>query len=1352
MRKSSKILAIVLTLVLLVGAISVFASAAAQPNISVSGTGITNWGETHYDFETAGDFDLHWNSTDAAPHSGFWNNIKGTAYAHYSSRCSCHNLNSKECPTVLAGNRPDNVYGSLWYDKTETKGTPSVTNTAYIDLLENNYQSSGTLIGEMDYQVWDMDITSDRYLDADGNFTTEATDAEGNPNRLAFHTRYAWSFFIRGGSGSGSEFKFKTDSTGNYITIHGNDIPLDIEAGEWFHLSIVFAFDHENIANSSIYYYLDGVLVASKTAIFNQGIDPMNTSIGELRINKPQPTGLASDTSFSECIDNVAVHYYSKDYTGPMSEVFSPTKAPETLGACSDMVYTYGYQYPAPNQPVASVTLEDGATTNYYTVSAAVENLAKNCTLTLQPGVKLDGYAAYFPFKVYCDEGAFSVISNDFKAGDYIPANGTTPGGYEVKAVSSSEKVAIYFYTDAETAGENGEANLEVIGDYSVPFGGTFIAPENVAGIEAFVLNPDNTYKYHTGWAAYAFYDDDEAIATPVDLTKPLTEEMGYINVYPTYDTGKLLYGIYNHAGNLLKDSLGGYTQYADANALASEITKAYTTETKLYVKLLDDVKIDNLTGDSTISISGAYEFYFDLNGHDYIVTSRDGAKENAFATGYSPKVYIYSSVPGARIFHGDTKGGGAMINAGGGATITLGTVTDPRTGATHSGDNLSTYTTILVSFNSRTDLTQKVTIDGGDHFCVRGDGVGYIQLRFTSQLTIKNAFVSTPSGTMMSTDKRYLGDATPATAVINIENSVLVGGANGTGRIFGEIYNGVNINIKNSDIYGSLAYSLQYGPTATDVQKENALLGKVNLGENVRISDTAFETYAHVNVDAGFVTIAYDDTSDPIAFTYYAISYDGSVPAADTFDKAVNATVSAKLTAQTISTAGKPTATITYQDADGNVIETKTEIVGVDVIGPQDKVSVIDLDNVWFNLGFTYWADAATGEKVDFINMADGTVATVKAVCETPVADVFGYANMSLMAKFTIHTYMPAVGADGTLTVSANGKDYIISAVSYIKNDDNPASVNAHMDIGGVPYAQFNLGYPSAMSYTGKATLTYYVSFTVTAADDAENTVSIVKAPVANNYCEPSAYLIYALENAANEADKELLANVIQYCNTVYDYVYTVSGVEDTSDVNKTNHQKLVDIIAEDEYKGYVTDIESETFDAMLAAEKIELAIPAGLLDHVAGLTLLVKNGTPALAIVPVDTNYSTTKIVSASVTVGSFASDVDSKKTISLLPDHPDKQNYTTVENATGYWCNLGTHLMAYYACNDFTFSINVAKAEGEGTDRYEIQYNLANYILSIEANGEATDLELQGAKVARAFRAYADSAYEFVMTPEA
>ncbi len=1399
MRKSSKILALVLTLVMLLGVIAVYAfadetPAAQQPVTRLTGTGITHFNKGDWEFEV-NSFKLHWKASEGTSPSGEW----GLTAKNFSR------FDTKE--TVNAEGVTVNSYGSFYHDKTIEGEYDSTRATGpYFDFA--NRLNAGTT-QSYKYIVYDWDLSTDKYIDANGALTDEPTDADGNPHKLAYGGSY--TFTTRAGDGHYTTGRdlikggLGVDADGPYITftVNGQNATarLKDDINVWNHITIVFYFDHTvdytkagdetvytgtraectaaegtivatHYAESKVHVYVDGEHVV--TGPLGLGEDDINSAMFEryffgARWSAP---GNGTNTSFANSYDNVTCHYYANDYAGPMATAFAGGSAPKALGEYDDMVFNNTYVYPAPNTPVATITTLAGVTTNYYMLSGAVNSLEENCTLTLLNGTTLKDYNAYFPFKVVCPRDAFSVDSSTYTHGSYKGTDGNDGGYYEVEEADTF--IPVYFYVDKDAAENDGDP-FEFLGEdqYDIPVGQSAKFPTNeVAGITDFILDENNNYTLFTGWKGIIF-DESAGTSTPLDPDYVFTgnEEFfssGYVALYPTYETGKLLYGIYDSDGNLKPDSLGGYTQYSNPAVIATEtraqIDKGNST---IYLRLLNDVIVDNANTFS-LAVNTSPKLYLDLNGHTLALSSREKA-QTGFSFGWSAGLYLYSTQPGGRIFHSSATGGTGMISITGSNHVYLGKVKDPITGIIADGNNLSVYAEALVSYGGR-EYASNLHIDGGYYYGFEGADVAFIPLAHNALFDAKNATFFVEDGRpIFSTNKRSvtathnnikskfetdLGGV--MTLDVNVVNCKLIAGTDGKGSIFGELYKGAQINITNSEIYGSMELSLRTtGTPQYTMGDEYALLGTVNLGDGVKFTDTA--VYTHIKYADGFVAVSYAGSADPITMNYYKVNYEELLPAEGTFDTAIAIATTDPLVKQIVTSAGMPQATITYLNHDGTLIETVTEYVGNDVLGPYLKVTEIDLDNPWFNLAFTYWADATTGEKVDFVNMADGTTITVKAACETPVADVFAYSNMTFMTKFAANIYLPAIEKDATtITITENGKNYIISAVSHFNKNKADVTGSANIVIGGDDYIRFTYSYPDAADYN-PVDCTYYITFTVTEEGNEANTVTVNQEPIINKYNEPSSYLIYTLENAATEADKKLIANVIQYCNAVYDYKYTVAGVADTKEANIVNHQKLVDIIAKDEYKGYVTDIESADFDAILAAEKLDLSIPAGLAEHVEGITLHIRSGMPGLAVVPVD-GYETTKLYSVKVNAGKFANT--NATVIALAPDHPlapgsdgavnPNANYIKDTESIGIWMNIQTYLPAYYGANTFTFTFKVDNGTEE-YDVYSVDYNIATYILAVEADADSSALDLQAAKLARAFRAYAECALEFVTTPE-
>ncbi len=1333
MRRTAKILAIVLAVVLLIGMLSVFASAASHPVTTITGTGITHRGDVNYDFEseTMNDFDVHWNSEDAHPHTGFWNNIKSTGFAHYSSRCSCHKNNSKDCPNVKEGISPENTYAALWYDKIEAKGEDKTVTTgepngqtAYIDLL-GQYTQSTLNIATMSYQVWDFDITSDRYLDASGNLTTEETDSDGNPNPLAFLTGYSWYFHVRDGSG-GANIKFKCDSTGNYIIFNGVEAPLTIKAGEWAHVTAVIAFDHSAISNSKIYYYLDGDFIASGS-IITASSDTSKTYISAIRMELPRLKGI-NIKSFSESFDNATVHNYSRDYSGPLSEAFSPTTHPEKIGAYFDMVYNYDYQYSTPNKPLASITTGEGetaVTTNHYTIDSLLANIVEGCTLTLKNGTKLLGCDPACNFKVVCPEGDFSLKSTHNKAFAWIEE-----GGYYQVSDAGSQVANISFFSTSANAEANGTPDLGFDG-FTVPFGQLFDLPTaNETGIIDMIPTESNGYTFKTfaAWKAFAF-DENGENPTEYDLSKAPTSEKKYINVYPVYDEGTLIYGVFDKNG-VKRDSLGGYTQYTKPEVIATEVRAQIDAGLlDVYLKLVDDVIVDDFATGFNLAKNTSPQLYLNLNGHTLALSSRDYARE-AFTFGWGAAVHIYSTQENGRLFHSSATGSAALVSITGGNTINLGRIQDPLSGEFADGDNLSIYAEQLLYHNGR--YKAGIVIDGGHYYNFDGTGVAFVPILNNTLFNAKNAKFYTESRPLLSTNKNklvYTATDLKDNSIgfyVDIDNCQIIAGADGKGNIFGEIYKGGNINITNSELYGSMQLS-----SRTSGTDENALLGTVTLGSGVKFTDTA--AYTHIVHPKTYVSLPYSGSNDPLTFNYYKIVYENKLPAEGTFDTPI--AVSTELPLAREVAVG---VSVTFKNADGTVIDTVAVAIGGTVTAPE---VVTDIANPFFKLALA-WVDA-DGTEIDLTALAAGSHTAIAQL--TPVADLSEVKmNVFASTKFMPYIYIPIP--------DENGYDgYTVKlADAYISLDT--------IEYRGMEYYRLPIDTNTLVTPTnGGTAVEYPITFTVTNGDISTELTSSVLTKTLPEYFSA------AMEaETTDEVGKELIMAMVGYCKAALE----ANATEETPYTALKNAYTA--ILENSSYSSYITNIEDYADDIEKEADAAVISTLSSYVDATyvisdTALPFFVLTNRENIAISPNDASgkqliYATGN--NCYYTYGDFGGET---VTVSLYEnssayDYAGKRfgadNNGCVSGASFIY-NFNETVPAYALCLNMNITLTVlpegAVTEGSidesGAVTYTGTYNLAAYIESVRAQNDET-----ATSVAEALYVYSRAALTYMRTPEA
>ena len=189
---------------------------------------------------------------------------------------------------------------------------------------------------------------------------------------------------------------------------------------------------------------------------------------------------------------------------------------------------------------------------------------------------------------------------------------------------------------------------------------------------------------------------------------------------------------------------------YPDSTVKTENITTSAKMEEALlgkssYISVVT-LKSDYNAGASSQGIDKNATVYLDLAGYKYYSITEAKAI-SLFTPCNSSTFYLYSSKAGGAVFNMNmnTDGGytgHAIINYSTSyknQTVYLGKVVDPITGVTHSGDNLSTYSSLLMDCSSKFNDNGRIYIDGGNYVRSSTGSAGLIILRDNTKVSIKN-------------------------------------------------------------------------------------------------------------------------------------------------------------------------------------------------------------------------------------------------------------------------------------------------------------------------------------------------------------------------------------------------------------------------------------------------------------------------------------------------------------------------------------------------------------------------------------------------------------------------------------
>lgn len=398
MKKLSKILAVLLTVCVLVGAVVATVASAettSQLDASQYGNNITN---------VLSNSDAFKNSNNS--------NIFGNNTSKYSTATPTNN---------------QNTYYRYYYTEKASDVT-SLGGNAFLYSDALNLQNN-------DYTVIDFDISSDKYIDE--NKLSDTGTKLAYPEKLPI-------YHLGLGSGCSVYLVYDEASSAWYASSDGtyssNDIPLANEPGVWNHLTFVIKTDSKGSANGYIYAFVDGqFLNKAKTA---------NLTSVTSRDNSRLLIGFGSATcnAFSFAIDNVAVNTYGSSessYTKPTNCNYSivdyfggetvDTSIP--LYKCEDIVYNANYVYPsnAEAQTTAVKLVTAAGETSRYSVfeyESALKELTaldlNGATIYTRKNIDVDALDADAKgFKIISSNGAIATSSN-YTLVSHTNADGTT--------------------------------------------------------------------------------------------------------------------------------------------------------------------------------------------------------------------------------------------------------------------------------------------------------------------------------------------------------------------------------------------------------------------------------------------------------------------------------------------------------------------------------------------------------------------------------------------------------------------------------------------------------------------------------------------------------------------------------------------------------------------------------------------------------------------------------------------------------------------------------------------------------------------------------------------------------------
>lgn len=752
MKKSTKIIAVLLTLVLLVGVIATVVSADSEATLP---EGTKTWIDTSCENEQGYPVSFGVNN-------GFMKSI-----GNYSGNGFINITNYKDGAMVPHTGRQIGTLFSIY-----------------------------KFAADSDYVTLDFDITADKYTNGTDLIPLETYLSLSEEEQAAYSPSYTdMQFYVEvprlysGGTTNLLHIR-KIDGAWYLCTLTtgagGKVVPVDMyplpeKAGVWTHITYAFVFDvnvryteggavknasyaeYQAIADKSAHSEVTAVY-SSELHIFANGeyafqlkwgVKNVNCDYdqfildregskdkngGKIKYLQFQSTsnvyadgGSRAKTPVSINFDNVKMNAYPDGYAGDLANAIA---GKSSLLNSTDTVFNVDYPFPPGTEDSASIIHQSGAIDSYFLYEKALKSLTENCILSLNKDATVE-FAPEFPFYVQTNGYEFKLAYDS----SYILDESGEEGIYIVRPATPADYGTVV-WDDGGILQTTTTHMRGLIPHY----------PENTG---VYVI--DGTYKYVKGWSTNPNATEPETLAPVVAGST--------IRLYPVFV--EVTFTVVNSQGEII----AGYND-------PSEIVNAINNgEEDIKIVLYKDISIDSsIVGSTKIAFTITNKSVtIDLNGNsltrfNYVPTA-GAAKELFKLGGDNTSLTIYSSVPGGEVVMATktkTGGTGILIRSGAAnANITLGNGTD----------NLLINAPTLLRNEASYDSTcqSALTINGGSYiseFPASANLIYVVSGRV--ELNATNAILGVAEGNIALFTASSAGEG--AQLYGNIENCLLFG------------------------------------------------------------------------------------------------------------------------------------------------------------------------------------------------------------------------------------------------------------------------------------------------------------------------------------------------------------------------------------------------------------------------------------------------------------------------------------------------------------------------------------------------------------------------------------------------
>jgi len=898
------------------------------------------------------------------------------------------------------------------------------------------------------------------------------------------------------------------DATGSYIQASGTNYYIDMT--KWNHVTIV--------EDAKVMTDDDGEYLDIYATLWVNGVFKATWKVGSTQDNTPQPNykfvydrtavnyrevrlgtlSTADGDGSSTAFDNIHIRAIDKDaYTGNLASVIAGQK---------DMTEWDASLYNRANMPyttTVAVNTETGE--EYDDLAYAIEMAENNDTIVLKGNCTDD-------VENIAKNITIITAKNGVDAADGVYTVGQLKNAQGYSVVASGEEGAIYKYVIAEaqesllidwnactcplcTAGEADEAhpggvsteiNLGAnIYDSYVDQGGKSHDFVVVVGTQQYVL---------VGWKNA---DTGDVIAKDATVDEDLLAE-GYIALEPVW---LIRVPTYSYTSNAGKEIIA-----FDDTTFADVITGAKRNST---ITLLNDVKV--ATGAAIRPTRG---FTLDLDGYTIDAVTTGAKHDLIWPNTTSEKFTFKSTTPGGKIFHAKANGAGALFNSGF-------MIQTSKNEIVFEGDGLAVYCAVVIG-----GTNVKATIDGGEYYQTAADQFGLFQFNSLDDVTIKNATLYANEKTVIAARDRY-EPAAGAKEQITIDNCEIYA------RVISNLsHDGLKVTITNSYLVGNI------DPLTTGALDDvSADGGEWIIGEGCYVAEGSVLNEQFVKLADGVKKVeAPTKKTITLNLNTFTVVEAGKVdPSTYVITK-----TDKECTFATYYTANDPTV-ITWYDVDGTTVLGTTESYPGFVAIPPASVSAAD---GWVKATYNEWLNANGGEDLTVPEAETASFTLKEGSTYTYVAgDVLAYINYALYNHFELAIYLPKAAelpegieitsvycTTGTKAIANSGGNYLIDGVTMDRYAAYPTA-------RGMATNQ-----TITVNYTYNGTDITYISpeFCAGSYADAVFTDATVSADEKALVADMLAYIVEAqniANSAINDATMTAYNNYKSYCTPVPAY-----------------------------------------------------------------------------------------------------------------------------------------------------------------------------------------------------------------------